>query len=186
MRDGLVARKQTLGRDFERARTRGKVLNALRDSAGRIEAWRLTKGTFRALSAGFARTIRRNRKARREAGYDSGPENFHEWRKRAKDLRYHLGLIGQAWPDVLEGYERAAKNLEQCLGDDHNLAVLRNTILEKPDDFGQGRHIKAFLGIVDRHQEKLRKECEDLGARLYGDSPRQWRRRLDRCWNAVR
>lgn len=186
VRDGLVARKEGLTRDFRRQRTRSKVLGALRQSMARVEKWRLKKGTFRALSEGFATTMRRNRKACEKAGSQSSPENFHEWRKRAKDLRYHLGLMGKAWPPVLEGYEQAAKDLEQRLGDDHNLVVLRNTILEKPDDFGSQQHVQAFLEIISKHQQKLRKQCYGLASSLYADGPGEWRRRLDRCWKRAR
>jgi hypothetical protein len=51
-------------------------------------------------------------------------------------LRYHLNLVRKAWPEVLDGYNAAAKDLESKFGDDHNLVVMRDTILEKPDAFG--------------------------------------------------
>jgi hypothetical protein len=45
------------------------------------------------------------------------------------------GLLGKTSPAVLGGYEQAAKDLDQKLGDDHNLVVMRNTILGAPDNF---------------------------------------------------
>jgi CHAD domain-containing protein len=143
------------------------------------------QGRSQALSAGFATTIRRNRKAHDHAGEHSNPDGFHEWRKRAKDLRYHLGLLGKAWPPVLGGCEQAAKHLEQRLGDDHNLVVLRNTVLKTPDHFGKPEQVKAILDVVDEHQRKLLHECEFLALGLYEDKPGHWRRRIERCWSAL-
>jgi len=135
------------------------------------------------ISSGFAETIRSNRKARDVAMASSKPEDFHEWRKRAKDLRYHLALVKKAWPTVLDGYEEAAKDLEGKLGDDHNLAVLRNSILEKPEDFGQPEDIKAVVEIIDDRQRKLRAEAKALAEPLYHDKPKYWRKRLELCWS---
>ncbi len=33
-------------------------------------------------------------------------EAFHEWRKRAKDLRYHVDLLEPVWPEVMENVEK--------------------------------------------------------------------------------
>jgi CHAD domain-containing protein len=183
VRDGLVARRQALSREFQGKHLRGTVLKSLRESAARVEQWDLEALDFPALSRGFARTIRRNRVACRDAYGESTPEAFHEWRKRAKDLRYHFGLMAKAWPPVLGGFEDAARELESKLGDDHNLVLMRNTIVEKPARFGKQKDIKAFLEIVDEHQQELRWEAKILAQRLYAGKPRRWRRQLKTYWS---
>lgn len=184
VRDGLVARKQELDRQFQRKHVRGTVLKNLRESAARVEQWNLQDADFAAIARGFARTIRRNREACRDAYGDSTPEAFHDWRKRAKDLRYHFGLLAKCWPPVLEGFEAAAKELESQLGDDHNVVVMRNTIVEKPDGFGKQEEVEAFLDILDKHQHKLRAEAKIMARRLYADRPKRWRRRMETYWSA--
>lgn len=184
VRDGLVSRKEKLDRTFHQRRVKQSVLRRLREVAARVEKWDLAKGEFQLISDGFARTIRRNRKAFQTAHSDSDPQAFHEWRKRAKDLRYHLGLLHKTWPPVLSGYEDAAKELEQKLGDDHNLVVLRDTILENPGAFGDEKQIGAFLKIVEDHQKQLRSDATSLATRLYSEKPKDWRRRLHLCWAA--
>ncbi len=183
VRDGLVGHKKKLCDDFNRKPVRSTVLKALRESAARIKKWKLGDAGGSAVSRGFARTIGRSQKACAEAYADSGPEAFHEWRKRAKDLRYHFGLIAKAWPSVLDGYEDAAKGLESLLGDDHNLVVLRNTILGRPGNFGKEEDLSAFLEVVDDRQKKLRSEARTLAARLYSEKPKVWRKRLNLCWS---
>ncbi len=85
---------------------------------------------------------------------------------------------------MLDGYEAAAKDLESKLGDDHNLVVMRKTILGKPDEFGKEEDITAFLKIVDDDQKKLRSNCRTLADRLYSEKSKCWRRRLKLCWTA--
>ena len=184
VREGLAARKKDVCRDFQRKHVRGTVLKSLLESASRVRRWNLEPAGFPVLSRGFARTIRRNRKACIAATADAAPDAFHEWRKRAKDLRYHFALLAKAWPPVLDGYEDAAKELESKLGDDHNLVVMRNTIVEKPDRFGKQEEIKAFLDILDEHQQKLRAEAKILAERFNIDKPKRWRRNLDVYWSA--
>lgn len=184
IRDGLLKRKKTLAREFQQKRTRGAVLKSLRTFAKRVDTWKVNEAGLLALAKGFARTIRRNQQACQTAYAESRPESFHEFRKRAKDLRYHLNLVSKAWPEVLDGYEAAARDLESKLGDDHNLVVMRDTILEKPEAFGKGEDIDAFLKIVDNHQKKLRSECRTLADRLYSEKPKLWRRRIELCWTA--
>lgn len=183
VRKGLAERKKELGRDFHRKRVRANVLKTLREVAARVKKWDLPQADVEIVSSGFAETIRRNRKARDVAIASSKPEDFHEWRKRAKDLRYHLALVGKAWPKVLDGYQEAAKDLEAKLGDDHNLAVLRTTILEQPDRFGKQEDIKAAMEIIDDRQQKLRAEAQSLAEPLYHEKPKQWRKRLEFCWS---
>ena len=168
VRDGLVARKKKLHRSFQRQRVSGKVVKSLRELGKGIEKWDLDKTDFGAISNAFATTIRQNRKACHRAYADALPEGFHEWRKRVKDLRYHLALLHHAWPPVLDAYAQAAKDLEHRLGDDHNLVVLRDTVLKSPDDFGK-EDISALLQIVDHHQQQLRAEAKSLAIPLYSE-----------------
>jgi CHAD domain-containing protein len=184
VRDGLLARRKELHRSFQRQQVSGKVVNSLRELAAGIEKWNLDKADFGALSKAFGTTIRQNRKACHSAYADAQPEGFHEWRKRVKDLRYHLALLRHAWPPVLDAYAEAAKDLEHRLGDDHNLVVLRDTILKSPDDFGKEEDITALLQIVDHHQKQLRAEAKSLAIPLYSDKPNHWRRRLELWWSA--
>jgi CHAD domain-containing protein len=184
VRDGLLAGKQALSRAFRQEHAAAKVVAGLSEVVAHVEKWRPKSCDHRVLSAGFAKTIRQNRKARDAAYASPNAENFHEWRKRCKDLRYHLSLISKAWPPVLEGYEAAAKELENRLGDDHNLAVLHDTILAHAQDFGKEADTRALLKIAKQHETQLRSEAKFLATRLYTDSPEQWRKRLDSCWHA--
>ncbi|MEZ4319990.1 MAG: CHAD domain-containing protein [Myxococcota bacterium] len=59
-------------------------------------------------------------------GYDT--DLLHQWRKRAKYHRYHVGFIQEAWPSVLKAREKTLHELTELLGDDHDLSVLHETL----------------------------------------------------------
>lgn len=184
VRDGLVSHEKQLAENFRHKRVAGSALKSLRDVAAHMDQWHPVKVDFSVVSKAFADSIRRNRKACDHAYHDPQPDAFHEWRKRLKDLRYHLTLLRKAWPLVLDGYLEGVKDLEQRLGDHQNLTVLRDTILKSPGQFGKEADISALFKIVEEHQQQLRTDSKSLAARLYAEKPKEWRRRLDACWSA--
>lgn len=186
IRDGLVARKNEAAEQFQKKGQAGQLLDVLREIHAGVKKWPLNRVALPSLLKGFSTTIIRNREAFEDAYDSSRPDRFHEWRKRAKDMRYHLSLVRKAWDPVLKGYMESAKDLESDLGDDHNLVVLRDTILKNPKDFGSQSNVRTFLDVMDSHQRKLREKAKASGTRLYAEKPREWQRRLETSWKAWR
>ena len=89
-----------------------------------IENWPLHADGFELLRPGLRRAYSRGRRRYREALDDPSDEALHEWRKRSKDLWYHLRLVHRGWPEVIEATADEAHELSDRLGDDHDLAVL--------------------------------------------------------------
>jgi CHAD domain-containing protein len=116
------------------------------------------------------RSVKRGRKAFDVAQAEDHADNFHEWRKRAKDLRYQLSLFAELHPD-LKQYSKSAKKLEQLLGDDHNLAVLTGLLTESQDPDGEPHFLRKQ--ICER-QSALRKKARKIGRHLYGEKRNVW------------
>ena len=74
--------------------------------------------------------------------------------------------------------------LSDYLGDDHNLAVLRETLMETPDEFGSKRDLQALLGLLDRYSAELRVKAETLGKRVYSEKPKPFAARFRGYWEA--
>jgi CHAD domain-containing protein len=184
VRHGLVERKTQLSKRFHASGELPALLDTLHEVCERAGDWPMDKVDLSAALNGIAASVRRGKKAFEEARANPRPENFHEWRKRAKDLRYQLGLLGKAWPAVFAAYEESERDLEQHLGDDHNLAVLRDTVLQSSDRFGADEQLQALMPLIDTYQQELREQAETLGRRLYADKPKQWTKRLSICWKA--
>lgn len=133
----------------------------------KVDAHGITKSLYK--------SVKRGMKTFAAAKDDPEPEKFHEWRKRAKDLRYQLSLLSDLRPD-LQGYSRSAKELEQLLGDDHNLAVLAQ-LLGGSHTSG-GEDLRALQEKISGRQSALRGKARKLGKQLYGEKRKIWKRRL--------
>ena len=102
------------------------------------------------------------------------PEHFHEWRKRVKDHWYHIRLLEDVWSDVMGGFASSLKQLEDWLGTDHNLEVLRGNVAGEA----------ALLHLIDRYQGELRERALRMGRRIYSERPSRFLTRMECLWDA--
>ena len=176
----LSANKQGL---IASPRTKTAVHSALRSLtqfADSISKLPLDEINFAAVVSSLEKTLKRGRKACSHAYSHSDAAHFHDFRKRVKDLRFQLAILSSLWPDVLSGYSDSAKDLEQYLGEDHNLAVLSDVLRKdhSHEDFS------ALSARIEKKQRRLRDRAKLAAGRLYSDSPKAWRARLNACWQA--
>ena len=138
-----------------------------------------------AIRAGIASGYRRTRKAM--ASVHASPEDmrFHTWRRRVKDHWYHMRLL-ESFNLTARARSRGLKRLETWLGDDHNLVLLRTTILSAPARFGRDRANALALGCIAKYQTTLRKRALSLGDRLFANSPKVFRKSVARCCHGRR
>jgi CHAD domain-containing protein len=184
IRRGLVARKGQAERNAGIEQVLNKLAAGLRSAGKRAQTWPIEKDGFPAIGPGLGRTFSRGRRALALVQDNPSPESCHEWRKCVKDHWYHVRLLEHVWIDIMQAYERALKDLETCLGDDHNLVVLRDKVLAEPAFYGRGGEIDVFLGVVDKRQKELRDRALAFGERIYAEKPAQFTRRMERLWRA--
>jgi CHAD domain-containing protein len=150
-----------------------------------IDDWPLDGGGFKLLRAGLKRSYSRGRSRYREALDDPSDEALHEWRKRSKDLWYHLRLVRRAWPEVLGATADEAHELSDRLGDDHDLVVL-SAYLQDTDVALTSDQREHLHELVARRRSELQEEAFAYGARLYAESPKRFVKRIERYWEALR
>lgn len=184
IRQGLLLRKQRAERKAKIAESLKEISAVLSAAARRVTRWPLTDDGFAAIQPGFRQTFRRGRKAMTTALRHPAPETFHDWRKRVKDHWYHVRLLEDVWTDVMGGYEKSLKQLEDWLGSDHNLVVLRDKVTAEPEFYGSPEDIEAFLDVLARYEKEMRGQALEMGARVYAESPGQIARRMQRLWDA--
>ena len=109
--------------------------------------------------------------------------DLHAWRKRVKDLWYHVRLLEPLSPGALHGYAGEAHHLSDLLGEDHDLAVLRETLLA---DGAVPADLDSVVTLIDHRREQLQAEALQVGARLYVEKPKAFRRRIRAYWKAWR
>jgi CHAD domain-containing protein len=180
LRDALAA--EAAGPERVGADRFAAVIEALRATEPRVEAWPLDDADWDTVLAAATRAYARGREAFALARATPEPELLHAWRKRTKDLWYHQRLLAPAWPDVLGAQAEAAHELSELLGDDHDLAVLDQRLADDaaplaPAVDAQRGELRA---LVAHRSGELRADAARLGRRLYAESPKAFARRLAR------
>lgn len=182
IRRGLLLHKARAERKAGMRAALQEICDVLRASVRRTAKWPLESDGFAAIAPGLEQAFQRGRKTMAEARKHPSPLSFHEWRKRVKDHWYHVRLLEDLWTDVMGGYQKSLKQLEDWLGSDHNLDVLRAKVTAQPEFFGAPEDIELLLQLIEKHEKHLRDRALDMGARIYVESPRQFRKRMAGLW----
>jgi CHAD domain-containing protein len=148
-----------------------------------IDEWPLADGGFRLLRPGLKRAYSRARKRYREAREDPSNESLHEFRKRSKDLWYHLRLVREAWPEVLKSAADEAHELSDRLGDDHDLVVLTE-YLENEAPALTDAQLDHLRGQIEARRAELQGEAFAYGERLLAEKPKRFVKRIETYWDA--
>ena len=156
----------------------------LEQARARVAGWPLERNDFAALEPGLRRIYRQGRRALRAARGEPSAENLHEWRKRVKDLWYHLSILRESWKPVMGALADEAHELSDRLGDDHDLAVLLAWAHEHATALDGMERVYAFESVVQRRRSELQAEAFAYGVRLYADKPKVFSERIGRWWRA--
>jgi CHAD domain-containing protein len=164
----------------------GSVRTALEAAQKRVEDWRPGRGGWSVLGPGLRRVYRNGRDAFAIAQADPSVQNLHEWRKQVKYLWRQLQTLEPIEPAAVGLLVEKAHQLGDWLGDDHDLAFLRDKLRELPArTLGQAAR-DALNGLIDRRRTALQSQAEDLGRSLYQEKPKGLVRRLRDHWRAWR
>jgi CHAD domain-containing protein len=143
-----------------------RVLRVIRRRAAALPAGRLTNPRSRGLEHAFQKARTAFAVARRRGTN----ENLHEWRKQTKYFANQLEMILPfGWKQFEKSYEHA-KQLADCLGDDHDLAILTEQISEHTqgvDAPAVNKDVRDLIAGVERRRKRLQRRALQLGRRLY-------------------
>jgi len=156
---------------------------AMAEARLRVGSWPLGDG-FGGLRPGLKATYARGRKAMDAAYRRRTTARFHDWRKRVKYHWYQCRVLSEIWPPVMGARVKALSELSDLLGDDHDLAVLHDTLSAEPAPFGGRGAIASYLGLIGARRAALQAEARTLGRRLYAEKPKALIRRFGAYWDA--
>jgi CHAD domain-containing protein len=153
-------------------------------ASGGIERGSAAGVTADQLTAGVQRVYRRARKGWKRAQSKHDPVKLHDWRKRAKYLRYHFQLLKGVDKKWASQWHKGFKRLSDLLGDHHDLDVLRQYL----DSFDTGVMKPVaeceFRILLREKQDVLYREVLRLGRDLLHKKPKKVagavRRRLEK------
>lgn len=162
------------------------VKESLEAARERVEKWSVGTRGWSVLGAGLRRVYRSGRDAFAVAQEDPSVENLHEWRKQAKYLWHELQVFQPIWPPIMEELAEQAHTLGDHLGDDHDLAVLRQKLQEEPERFPDRATVDLLTALIDRRRSELQEQALALGRRLYDEKPKAFVGRLEGYWHTWR
>jgi CHAD domain-containing protein len=185
--------RRELDQENRGAHDEGSIERAMASAAAELEQGRsridslpLKGDSWDVIGPGLHRTYRRGRKRLRAVEEAATVTNLHELRKRVKDLWYQLRLIRDTDRDLLEPLADHAHDLSDHLGDDHDLALLREQVQRRAAAFTDPGDQRHLLEQIDQRRGELQFAAISLGGRIYDEKPKKFSKRLERRWDAWR
>jgi CHAD domain-containing protein len=174
LRSLFVKRRADARTSSETVSTAEQGIATLRGLRRRLNNWNLTADVH-SMAPGVRKIYRRGRTALSKAEKNPNPENLHELRKRVKDYWYQVRLLESIWPDQGSSREKELRDVQEWLGEAHNLAVLR----EETTTGG-------LTALINDYERELREKSLVAAASLYEKKPREHTREIATLWEAWR
>lgn len=168
----LVANHRDVSRRLlEEQRVCATVAGIATRALTRLPDWRLKRDGWAALEPGVRHTYRSARRAFTSAVEHPSVEKLHELRKQTKYLWHQLQLLEPRLTAAEQELAPQLHRLSTLLGDDHDLAVLRETLAADPLSYGGHHALKAIFALIDQQRGDLERQGLDLGRELYRELP---------------
>jgi CHAD domain-containing protein len=148
-----------------------------------IDRWPVDAITFEEITDELAAGYRRARRLVPDDWPAAGPDELHELRQRVVEHRYQMELVEPLWPRLGRLWVDEAQRLRNRLGAFNDLALLATlTAPHRP----LARWRSRLAPVLAARQAGHRRASARLAARLFAESPRAFRRRLNALWHAGR
>ncbi len=172
----LTARLVKSRADLHCALQDGKVLaqvaRLIEDARRNINKWHVPDDATGMLRDGLRRIYRRGRNALGTALTDCSDENLHELRKQAKFLGQALEIFQAADTRHLSKSVKCAASIADCLGDDHDLTIVRDAIIAVDRD--KRKNDAELLDYIEQRRRKLQRNALRLSRQLYAEKARDY------------
>jgi CHAD domain-containing protein len=193
VRERVAGLREQLDQENSSAHDDGSIERAMASAAGTLAAGRsrvdrlpLDGDGWELIGPGLHRSYRRGRRRLRAVEEEASVTNLHELRKRVKDLWYQLRLLTDADKVMIGSLADHAHDLSDHLGDDHDLALLREEVQRRGSVFGGPTDQRHLLEQIDRRRGELQFAAVSLGERIYSDKPKKFAKRIEKRWEAWR
>ncbi len=159
-----------------------EIAEAFRAARARIKDWADVPNRWHTIADGLGATYKSARRALHAAVENPTSEALHEWRKQLKYLLHQLQIIEPIRRKLLDELIRDASQLASRLGEDHDLAVLREKLLTEPNEFGGDGEVKRLLALLDQRRNELQQLVFATGQRLLDKRPKDFSRQMRNYW----
>jgi CHAD domain-containing protein len=189
-RDAMAAARKGLNHDGERGAEISKATSQieldLKQTRRNLHRIQISGDEWNTIEPGLREVYRQCRKRMERALGNGDDEAFHKWRIRVKNLYYGLQMLQQVWPKRLDKMVAGLKQLQEEIGADHDLVVLKRSMHKTPDAFGSAETVERVADSLDHKSKRLRRMTEQLGRQIFDKTPRGFVRELSQHWNKWR
>ena len=183
VRAWLVERRDlAYGQAASSDRVAQEVIADLTQARERLAHWNLQRQGWGGIRGGLQRIYARGRRDFAAAYALPSDEAFHDWRKQAKYLWYHTQILENIWPSIMQALTGELDQLGELLGQDHDLAVLRTTVLAEFPRAGATATLRALESRIGEVRARKQAEARLQAERIYLERPRDFTRRLRGYW----
>ena len=174
----------------DKAQAKGDPRSAMRAAAHDLEESRrgfqrlcIRGESWDAIEPGLMKTYTQARTRMKAVIADPSDPAFHRWRIRVKQLCYQLHWLEAVWPKRFGRMLKRLRKLEEKLGADHDLVILR-TLLETTPGTCEVDVIRQVKKCAAKTSRRLRRASERLGAKALRETPRRFRGSCEKRWRA--
>jgi CHAD domain-containing protein len=144
----------------------------------RLLKWPLDGLTWKQICGAVGKIYKRGQGWLSKTIDDPEPENFHEWRKRVKDIWYQLRILQPLNRMVLEEMAHDAEVLGELLGLEHDLDFLWTRLEKESGDQALRDELKQLQKLIRKRGKRLRTNALELGRRFYAEPAKAFARRI--------
>jgi CHAD domain-containing protein len=153
---------------------------AIERGRSRATEWPLPSDGRRAVRRGLRRSCKAGSKALDEAEKETTSETLHECRKQAKYLYHQVQLLQRVGSPDLVRLAEQLHELEEKLGDDHDLGMLRVEVAACVAG-GLPDVNERVLALIDEWRKELQTHCLGLAQKIYREDAAALRHRFRDC-----
>jgi hypothetical protein len=95
-------------------------------------------------------------------------------------------MLQRVWSERINKMLADLGRLQEEIGADHDLVVLKRSMRETPDAFQGTETVEQVVDFVDDKSKKLRRVIEPLGRAIFDQTSRDFVRELGQRWNKWR
>ena len=160
-----------------------ELQQAVEEKVKKIPGWPIEIQNFDEIRPSIKRVYKRGYKALQKSLESGEVKDFHEWRKRAKYLRYQIDILNRLWPQVFTVYEDELHDITDFTGTVNDIQNLQITVQNLDEPFSSRDEKMLFDAITRKHEKSMKKHALLKGRKFYVDSPSDFCDRMEVYWN---
>jgi CHAD domain-containing protein len=153
-------------------------LKLMHRARARADRWSLGHDSWAGLISSAVRLYAEGRAALQDVRAEPTVERLHRWRKLAKYLYLQLEVLAPVCAPAVGRMARQLHALTDDLGDDHDLAVLREAVAAHTRDFASDAGATLLMTLIERSRTNLQRGALLRGGRLYRPTAARFGRTL--------